>query len=60
MKQLAFLIVSSTPSLKKIAQNFNQLFLVESTYFHCFPYIYLMSEVAIRVVDIMSWSLSKD
>ena len=34
MKQLAFLIVSSTPSLKNIAQYFKPLVLAESPYFH--------------------------
>ena len=41
MTQLAFLIVSSTPSLQNIAHFCMPLFLAESTYFHCFSYIYL-------------------
>jgi hypothetical protein len=35
-KQLAFLIISSSPSLKNIIQNFKPLVLVESIYFHHF------------------------
>ena len=33
MKQRAFLIISSFPSLKNIAQNFKPLILAESPYF---------------------------
>jgi len=40
-KQLAFPIISSTPSPKTIAQNLNPLFLAESTYFHRFPGFFL-------------------
>ena len=42
MKQLAFLIISPSPSLKNIAQNFKPLFLAESPYFHRLWYFYLM------------------
>ena len=36
MKQLVVLIISSSPSLKNIAQNFKQVVLAESPYFHRF------------------------
>ena len=41
MKQRAFLIISSFPSLKNIAQNFKPLILAESPYFHAVWYFYL-------------------
>ena len=40
MKQLAFLIVSSTPSLKKFCTYFKLLILAESTYFHRYFFFY--------------------
>ena len=44
MKQFAFLIISSSPSLKNIAQNFKPLILAESPYFHRLWYSYLTSK----------------
>ena len=41
MKELAFLITSSTPFVKKYYTNYKPLFMDESTYFHRFPYFYL-------------------
>ena len=41
-KRLAFLIISSSPSLKNVAQNFKPLVLAESTYFHGLWYFYLI------------------
>ena len=44
MKQLAFLIISSSPSLKNVAQNFKPLVLAKTPYFSWvmvfLPYIY--------------------
>ena len=41
MEQLAFLIITSSPSLKNIAHNFKPLILAESPYFHGLWYFYL-------------------
>ena len=41
MKQLAFLVISTTPSLKNIAQISSHFFLTKSTQIYRFPYIYL-------------------
>jgi hypothetical protein len=53
-KQLAFLVNSSTPSLKKQLHVFKPLFLVESSYFHRFPYIY----VTLTIVCMHYWVCS--
>ena len=43
-KQLAFLTISSTPSLKNIRTNFNPLLLAESAYAHPHLLVWVISE----------------
>ena len=50
-KQLAFLVVSSSSSLKSIAQNFKPLVLTKSPYFHGFWYFYIIGSPIMDYVN---------